>query len=153
MADGADGLRAAAGFITTRHAGAAVGVKVTYWDGSAFVPVKNLDVTLATATNPPSTLAFDPVNTTQVKLEMTSPAPGTNAGFFRITELEANGKQIEPSLLDLKVDGVSVRASTRRSRLRADAGAVQPPPVITGTTAADETDSVALPASLPGAAR
>jgi beta-galactosidase len=49
--------------------------------------VRNLEITLATASNQPSTLAFDPVTTTQIRLTMTSPTPGTASGFLRLAEL------------------------------------------------------------------
>jgi beta-galactosidase len=65
-------------------------VAVTYWNGRAFVPVANQRVTWATASGQPSSIAFDPVTTTQVRLEMTSSAPGTAAGFLRIAELSAS---------------------------------------------------------------
>jgi hypothetical protein len=128
-------------------------VSVTYWNGRELVPVKNLSVTLAGASNQPSAVTFDPVNTTQIRMQMTSPAPGTNAGFFQITELFAEGVQIEPSLIDLKVAGRSVDgfdpSRTTYGPIPVQYDAV---PLITGVPAGDETVSVALPASLPGAA-
>ncbi|HEY7486722.1 MAG TPA: glycoside hydrolase family 2 TIM barrel-domain containing protein [Streptosporangiaceae bacterium] len=60
---------------------------VSYWNGKAFVPVKNLQVDRATASNQPTTLTFDPVRTTTIRLDLTSPAPGTSTGFMRIAEL------------------------------------------------------------------
>jgi beta-galactosidase len=66
-------------------------VQVTYWDGSRFAPVKNLKAEYATATNQPSSLTFDPVNTTEVRLTMTSPFPDAADGFFGISELEVVG--------------------------------------------------------------
>ena len=124
---------------------------VTYWNGSAFVPVKNLTVTAATASNQPSTLSFDPVNTNQVRVEMTSPSPGTSTGFMQITELEVNGELIAPTVLDIKVNGVPVPGFDPAT---ASYGPIpvqyNQTPVITATPASDETVSVALPASLPG---
>ena len=67
---------------------------MTYWDGSRFVPVKNLKVEWATATNQPSAITFDPVNTTEVRLTMTSPFPNASNGFFGISELEVVGDAV-----------------------------------------------------------
>ncbi|MGI8334232.1 glycoside hydrolase family 2 TIM barrel-domain containing protein [Actinomadura scrupuli] len=66
-------------------------ISVTHWNGSAFVPVRNPRVTWAAASNRPTTITFDPVRTTQLKLDMTSRAPGTATGFLRITELRHRG--------------------------------------------------------------
>jgi beta-galactosidase len=60
--------------------------EVSYWDGHALVPVRNLTVTWGQ----PATFTFDPVDTTQLRLTMTSPAPGTPAGFLKITALQAS---------------------------------------------------------------
>ena len=69
-------------------------VDVTYWDGSRWAPVTNLDVTWATASNQPTTITFDPVATTEVRLEMTSPRPNTNTGFLQIAELQVIGDEV-----------------------------------------------------------
>jgi beta-galactosidase len=71
-------------------------IAVSYWDGKGFVAVKNLVIDWATASNQPTTLTFDPVHSTQVRLDMTSPAPGTAAGFLQIVELHvlSNGVTI-----------------------------------------------------------
>jgi beta-galactosidase len=127
---------------------------VTYWNGSAFVPVSNLVVTKATTTNLPSTLAFDPINTTQVKIEMTSPAPGTNTGFLQITELAINGKLLEPIVLGLAVNGAPVQGFDPNITTYGPIPVqYDTPAVITGTPAAGETIAYTLPASLPGAAK
>jgi hypothetical protein len=73
---------------------------------------------------------------------MTSPAPGTNTGFFGISELEATGKQIEPSLIDLKVNGVSVPGFDPAVTSYAVPVQYDRAPVITWTTAGDESVSV-----------
>jgi hypothetical protein len=104
-------------------------VKVSYWDGSGWADAG-------------SSLSFPAVNTTRVKLEMTSPAPGTNTGFFGISELEATGKQIEPSLIDLKVNGVSVPGFDPAVTSYAVPVQYDRAPVITWTTAGDESVSV-----------
>jgi beta-galactosidase len=46
-------------------------------------------VTWAAASGEPTTIAFDPVSTTRLKLDMTSRAPRTGSGFLAITELRA----------------------------------------------------------------
>jgi beta-galactosidase len=63
-------------------------VTVSYWDGARFVPVRNLKITRATASDQPTTLSFDPVRSSRVRLDMTSAAPGTGAGFLQIVTLE-----------------------------------------------------------------
>jgi beta-galactosidase len=63
-------------------------ITVSYWDGREYVAVKNLSVTLATASGQPSTLTFDAVRASRVRVDMTSPTPGTGAGFLRIAELQ-----------------------------------------------------------------
>ncbi len=65
-------------------------ISVTYWNGRALVPVKNLKIAWATASNEPTTLTFDPVRASQVRLEMTSPTPGTSSGFLRIAGLQVS---------------------------------------------------------------
>jgi beta-galactosidase len=76
-------------FVTSTTLSLPASVTVTYWNGTAFVPVQNQHVTWAAASGQPSTVTFDPVTTTEVRLEMTSAAPGTSAGFLRISELSA----------------------------------------------------------------
>jgi beta-galactosidase len=63
-------------------------ITVSYWDGSKYVPVRNLTISRATASDQPTTLTFDPVRSTQVRLDMTSAAPGTATGFLQIVELQ-----------------------------------------------------------------
>jgi beta-galactosidase len=64
-------------------------IAVTYWKGRELVPVRNLKITWATGSNQPTSIAFDPVTTSQIRLTMTSPAPGSTAGFLQIAELRA----------------------------------------------------------------
>jgi beta-galactosidase len=66
---------------------------VHYWDGRRFAPVTGLLVTMATGSEQPTTITFDKVSTTALRLVMTSAAPGTSAGFVQITELQALGDQ------------------------------------------------------------
>ena len=62
-------------------------ITVSSWDGTRFTPVRNLKISRATASDQPTTLTFDPVRSTRVRLDMTSAAPGTGAGFLQIVEL------------------------------------------------------------------
>jgi beta-galactosidase len=63
------------------------GIEVSYLRDGHYVPVRNLNVTWAAGSNQPTTITFDPVRTTSVKLDMTSRAPGTADGFLQIAEL------------------------------------------------------------------
>jgi beta-galactosidase len=76
-------------FTTSSTLALPASITVTYWDGHRRVPVKNLQIDWATASNEVTTLTFDPVTTTQIGLSMTSPAPDTAAGFLKIAELQA----------------------------------------------------------------
>jgi beta-galactosidase len=62
---------------------------VSYWDGHRFAPVGNPAIGWATASNQPTTVTFDPVSTTALRLDMTSAAPATGVGFLQIAELSA----------------------------------------------------------------
>jgi beta-galactosidase len=66
-------------------------VRVSYWDGGGWVPVRGLRTEWATTSNTASGLTFEPVSTTGFRLEMTSPAPGTSTGFLHLAELEVIG--------------------------------------------------------------
>jgi beta-galactosidase len=63
-------------------------ITVSYWDGVTFVPVRNLTISRATASDQPTTLTFGPVRSSRVRLDMTSAAPGTGAGFLQIVTLQ-----------------------------------------------------------------
>jgi beta-galactosidase len=133
-------------FITNANRALPSAIAVTYRDGDDWKPVANLNAT-------PTLLSFDPVTTTAVRIEMTSPAPGTNTGFFQIAELEVNGKRMDPALIDLKINGRAVPgfdpAVTHYGPIPVQYDAI---PQIVGTPADGETVSVALPPSLPGTA-
>jgi beta-galactosidase len=77
-----------ASFTTSAALALPASLTVSYWNGRRFVPVKDLTIEWATASNQPTILTFDPVRASQVRLEMTSPAPGTAAGFLQIAELQ-----------------------------------------------------------------
>jgi beta-galactosidase len=85
---------------------------VSYWDSTGFVPVNNLNVTWAGASNQPSIITFSPVATTRIRIDMTSPLPDSNTGFMQITELQVIGNQLAynatASLTDLQVNGQTV---------------------------------------------
>ncbi len=67
-------------------------VTVYYRTGDDWVPVSNQHVTFAGASNTPSTITFDPVTTTSLKLDMTSAAPyDPTTGNLAISELRIPG--------------------------------------------------------------
>jgi beta-galactosidase len=63
-------------------------IEVTYLDGDRWVPVTGLHVDWATASNQPTTIAFDPVGSTSLRLKLVSPHPNESDGFFQIAELQ-----------------------------------------------------------------
>jgi beta-galactosidase len=73
-------------------------VSVEYWDGRAFVPAAHQQVTWATGSEQPTTIQFDEVSTPEIRLVMTSAAPGTPDGFVQIAELGALGHLPSPGL-------------------------------------------------------
>jgi beta-galactosidase len=84
------GLTAA--FLTDGSGGALAlpaSVTVSYWNGHNLVPARNTRVTWATASDQPTAITFDAVTTTEIRLTMTSAAPGTGDGFVAISELTA----------------------------------------------------------------
>jgi len=76
--------------VDARHAQPAT-VEVSWWDGARWRPVSGLHVALAGASNEPSTIAFDPVTTPRLKVEMTSRRPGAADGAIQIAELQVLG--------------------------------------------------------------
>jgi beta-galactosidase len=63
---------------------------VSYRTDNGFVPVVNPRITWATASGQPTNVAFDTVRTTEIRVTMTSPTPGTASGFLRISELSVS---------------------------------------------------------------
>ena len=130
-------------------------VTVSYWNGTDWVPVSNPAVTWATASNQPSTITFDPVAATKVKLDMVSQFPGASNGAFQIAELQVIGEEIaaasNAALSDLKVNGTTVPGFDPAKTSYTVASAVYPP-VITATAADNGTVAIQQPASLPGTA-
>ncbi len=67
-------------------------VTVSYWNGSDWVPVTGQNVSFAGTSNTPSTITFDPVTTTRLRLEMTSASPNDPVtGNLAISELGIPG--------------------------------------------------------------
>jgi beta-galactosidase len=67
-------------------------VTLYYWTGFGWLPVGDQHVTLAGASNTPSTITFSPVTTTRLKLDMTSAAPyDPITGNLAISELTVAG--------------------------------------------------------------
>src|SRR6185312_10975041 len=70
-------------------------VRVTYWNGLSWVPVSGQQVTFASASNQPSTIAFNPIATTEVRLDMTSRTPNDPVtGNLMISEIEIPGTEV-----------------------------------------------------------
>ena len=63
-------------------------IEVSYLQGDRYVPVTGLDVEWATASNQPTTITFDPVSSSSVRLKLISPHPNESNGFFQIAELQ-----------------------------------------------------------------
>jgi len=78
-----------ASFTTSTRFSLPATIEVSYRTDNGFAPVGNQRITWATASDQPTTLTFDSVRTGQIRLTMTSPTPGTAAGFLRISELTA----------------------------------------------------------------
>jgi beta-galactosidase len=67
-------------------------VVVSYWNGLGWVPVRDQHVQFATGSDQPSSITFQPVSTTEVKLDMTSSSPGSpTTGNLTISELQVIG--------------------------------------------------------------
>ena len=76
-------------FVTGGPLSLPASITVAYWNGRELVPVPDVRIDWATASGQPTTLTFDPVTTRQVRITMTSPSPGTSAGFLAIAHLQA----------------------------------------------------------------
>jgi beta-galactosidase len=73
-------------------------VRVSYFNGLEWVPVRGLHVTFASASDQPTAIEFDPVSTTAVKLDMTSRSPRDPVtGNLTISELEIPGNEVAAS--------------------------------------------------------
>jgi beta-galactosidase len=82
-------------FTTSSTRALPASIEVTYRDGDEFVPVHNLDIDWAAASNEPTTITFDPVSTPEIRLTMTSSHPDSPAGHLQITELEVTGEVVD----------------------------------------------------------
>jgi beta-galactosidase len=72
-------------------------VQVSYWNGLGWVPVRDQHVQFAAGTDQPSSITFQPVSTTKVKLDMTSQSPGSpTTGNLTISELQVIGDVLKP---------------------------------------------------------
>src|SRR5450759_4033702 len=59
-------------FTTSATLALPASLAVSYWDGRRFVPVNHLTIAWATASDQPTTLTFDLVHSSRVRLDMTS---------------------------------------------------------------------------------
>ena len=72
-------------------------VQVSYWNGVGWVPVRHQHIEFAAGSDQPSSITFDPVSTTQVRLDMTSRSPGSpTTGNLTISELQVIGDVLRP---------------------------------------------------------
>jgi len=129
-------------------------VVVSYWNGTAWLPVANQQTQFATATNQPSTITFEPVSTTRIRLDLTSPAPGTSNGFLQITELRVPADEVTydttAALSDLRVDGHPVPGfDSATTTYTVDAAG---PPTITATAADNGRVTIVPALDVPGVA-
>ena len=87
-------------------------IAVSVWDGAAWAPAGNANIAPAATSGGPTTVTFDRVTSSAVRLDLTSPAPGTDAGFLQIAELEVMGIPVTynatASLASLEVNGAPV---------------------------------------------
>jgi beta-galactosidase len=77
----------AATFVTGNSLTLPATITISYRTDHGFVPVANPKITWATESGQPTTVTFDPVRTTEVRITMTSPTPGAASGFLRINQL------------------------------------------------------------------
>jgi hypothetical protein len=142
-------------FTTSTTRSLPASVAVSYWNGTDWVPVSNAAVTWATASNEPSTITFDPVVASKVRLDMVSQFPGASNGHVQIAELQVIGDEVAASstaaLSDLKVNGSSVPGFDP-AKTGYEVTTPVCPPAITATAADNGTLAIQQPASLPGTA-
>jgi beta-galactosidase len=128
---------------------------VSYWNGVSFVPVSNLNTTWAVASNQPTTITFDPVSTTQIRLDMTSPFPDSNTGFLQISELQVWGDVVTynttAALADLSIDGQTIPGfDSATTTYTVPTGAKLPE--ISATPADNGSFVIVPPLTIPGTA-
>jgi beta-galactosidase len=134
-------------------------IVVSYWNGLAWVPVSNAVITLSGVTNTASTITFDAVSTTGLRLDMTSATPmNATTGNITITEFQVFADQVTynttASLTDLKVNGKTVPgfSPSTMSYSLINIGHAQTMPTITATAADNGRLLIVTPISLPGTA-
>ncbi|WP_330276108.1 DUF4982 domain-containing protein [Lentzea sp. NBC_00516] len=59
-------------------------IAVSYWNGRAFVPVR--DAKVEWPAGKPASITFTPVRSDRIRLDLTSSAPGTTQGFLAVSE-------------------------------------------------------------------
>ena len=62
-------------------------IRVSFWDGHRYVPVRDASIAWADASGRPTVITFAPVRSARVRLEMTSRTPGAAGGALRISDL------------------------------------------------------------------
>lgn len=128
---------------------------VSYWDGNSFVPVDNLSITWAATSEEATTVTFDPVTTTQFRLDMTSKFPNAGNGFLQIKELEIMSDMVTYNttayLKDLKINGQTIDgfdSDTTTYTVLTD----EKIPEISATVADNARMIIVPPLTLPGTA-
>ena len=141
-------------FVTGQSRSLPSRIGVSVWDGLTWVPTAHVRVALGAA-GKPTTISFDPVATGAVRLDMTSPAPGTDTGFLQIAGLQVIGDPVTyhsvAALESLALGGAPIAGfdqSTFDYQATVGAGALQ----ITAVAAANGSVLVLPPAALPGVA-
>jgi beta-galactosidase len=62
-------------------------VVVSYWDGHGWQPATGASVTWAAGSNQPTSITFDTITTTRLRLDLTSSHPEAPDGFVEVAEL------------------------------------------------------------------
>ena len=129
---------------------------MSYWNGDGWVPVGHQQITYATASNAPATIAFDPVSTTKLKLDMTSATPANaTTGNITIAELQAprTWSRSTRRRAELARGRRPRRAGLRPGDAQLHQRRCRPGrPQITATAAANGTVTINAPLSVPGTA-
>ena len=82
-------------FTVDAHDQLPASVVVSYWNGLAWVPVTGQRVSYASGSDQPTTISFDPVGTTSVRLDMTSRSPhDPTTGNLTIAEIRIPGNEL-----------------------------------------------------------
>jgi beta-galactosidase len=62
-------------------------VAVSYWDGRGWRPAGGVGIQWATGSNQPTSITFDGVSTSRLRLDLTSGHPEAPDGFIELAEL------------------------------------------------------------------